>query len=354
MGAPGGVGRYERLLLSALHDIEDDGVVQTKAIWRTNHPRYLDEASDTQHSGSLTSFVARIAVTHVRWRPDVVVYSHINLSRLAGVLAPLSPGTQFGICLHGIDAWVQLRGLRMSALKRATRVVVTTSYMQDYVQREHGIPSDRVVRIPLSLEPGWFEVAPRPTQDGNTVLTVSRLDSVDRYKGVDKMIRALSEICHAVPSVRYVIVGTGDDVQFLNEVARENGVERFISWKGTLTDNELRSAYAECDIFALPSDSEGFGLVFLEAMAHAKPIVAWDSRGVSDIVLNGETGMLVSSDDALAPTITGLLNDPVRRVQMGREGYRRLHDQFSYERYVESWRDVLLALARHSSGATAP
>jgi phosphatidylinositol alpha-1,6-mannosyltransferase len=354
MGAPGGVGRYERLLLRALQDIESDGVFQTKTLWRKSHPQYLDQASDTKPSDSLTSFVARVAVTYARWRPDIVIYSHINLSRLAPVLAPLSPGTQCVVCLHGIEAWVELKGPRMTALKHAARVVATTSYMQDYVRRVHGIQSDRVVRIPLSLEPRWFGIEPGSAQDEGVVLTVSRLDSASRHKGVDKMIRALPVICQTAPTLRYVIVGTGDDVAFLRGLASENGAERFICWAGALTDDELCSAYEQCDVFALPSDNDGFGLVFLEAMAHTKPVVAWDARGISDVVVDGITGVLANTEDALAATIADLLNDPVRRVQMGREGYRRLHDQFSYERYVESWRKLLIELARHSSGATAP
>ena len=354
MGAPGGVGRYERLLLRALHDIESDGVVQTKALWRKSHPQYLDGASDTTPSDSLASFVARVATTYARWRPDIVVYSHINLSRLSRVLSPLSPGTQSVVCLHGIEAWVELKGLRMTALKHAARVVATTSYMQDYVRRVHGIQSDRVVRIALSLEPRWFGIEPRTTQDETVVLTVSRLDSASRHKGVDKMIRALPAISQTVPTLRYVIVGTGDDVAFLRELASENGAERFISWAGALTDDELRSAYEQCDVFALPSDNDGFGLVFLEAMAHAKPVVAWDARGISDVVVDGTTGVLVNTNDALAAEIAGLLNDQMRRVQMGREGYRRLHDPFSYELYVEHWREVLLGLSGHPSGVISP
>jgi glycosyltransferase involved in cell wall biosynthesis len=354
MGDPGGVGRYERLLLSALRAIEDDGQVQIKTLWRKTHPSYLDETSDARPSESLLRFVARVAACHARWRPDVVVYSHINLARLAGVLVPLSPRTQSVICLHGIDAWVELKGPRMTALKRAGRVVTTTSYMQDYVQRVHHIQSSKVVRIPLSLEPQWFEIEPTIPPSEGVILTVCRLDSTARHKGVDKMIRALPTIGQTVPTLRYIIVGNGDDVAFLRELSEENGAEHFISWAGTLTDAELCSAYNQCDVFALPSDNEGFGLVFLEAMAYAKPIVAWDSRGVSDVIVDEETGMLVNTNDALAVAIINLLNDPPRSTQMGREGYRRLHDQFSYDLYIKNWREVLFELTRHSFGVTSP
>lgn len=356
MGAPGGVGRYERLLVSALRAIEGDGV-QTKTLWRKSHPQYLDEDSDAQPSGSLASFVARVAITYARWRPDIVVYSHINLSRLAGVLAPLSPGTLFIVCLHGIEAWAPLTGLRMTALKRAARVVVTTSYTQDYVQRVHGIQSDKVIRIPLSLEPRWFEIEPAPipepglTSGERVVLTVCRLDPTSRHKGVDRMIRALRTVNQTVPTIRYVIVGTGDDVAYLSGLAKDNDVENIINWAGALTDEELSSTYEQCDIFALPSDNEGFGLVFLEAMAHAKPVIAWNARGISDVIVDGITGVLVRTDDALAAAVADLLNNRTRSVRMGREGHRRLHEQFSYDGYVNSWRHMLLELVRHPSGA---
>jgi starch synthase len=123
-----------------------------------------------------------------------------------------------------------------------------------------------------------------------------------------------------------------------------------------LPDDELERAYTECDIFVLPSKKEGLGIVYLEAMAHAKPVVAARVGGVPDVVVDGETGLLIAYDDAagLAQALLTLLADSDLRRRLGDAGLERLRTQFSYEQFTRRLRHTLQELASDGRGPVSP
>jgi phosphatidyl-myo-inositol dimannoside synthase len=140
-------------------------------------------------------------------------------------------------------------------------------------------------------------------------------------------------VAQAVPDVSYTIVGAGDDLPRLRALASASGVADRIEFKGALEHHELLDEYSSCDIFVLPSAKEGFGLVFLEAMAFEKPVVARAARAASEVVEEGETGVLVRDEPELAPALIELLGDRDRASRMGTAGRRRLTAEFSLERF---------------------
>jgi glycosyltransferase involved in cell wall biosynthesis len=110
-----------------------------------------------------------------------------------------------------------------------------------------------------------------------------------------------------------------------------------------LTQQELFACYAHCDVFALPSRGEGFGLVFLEAMANAKPVIGGAYGGTPDVIEDGVTGMLVPHGDAglLSSALQSLLTDPARAREMGERGRQRVLTDFSFERFQSQLAQVL-------------
>jgi glycosyltransferase involved in cell wall biosynthesis len=144
-------------------------------------------------------------------------------------------------------------------------------------------------------------------------------------------------VARSVPNASYTIIGDGSDLVSLKSLARRMGVAERVQFAGRVDDDALFRAYRECDVFALPSAKEGFGLVFIEAMAARKPVVAARAGGTGEVVLDGETGALVDYANVreLADQLIALLNDGERRRRMGAAGRCRVEERFTFKRYVE-------------------
>src|SRR5262249_51358396 len=127
------------------------------------------------------------------------------------------------------------------------------------------------------------------------------------YKGFDVVIGALPKVLEAVPNLRYVIVGDGDDKENLKRLAVQMGVGDKVDFAGEVSDDELAAYYRACDVFVLPSrtvqrngywEGEGFGRVYVEAALAAKPVVGSRDGGAAEAVLHGTTGLLVDPTSA--------------------------------------------------------
>ena len=133
--------------------------------------------------------------------------------------------------------------------------------------------------------------------------------SSERYKGHDRIIRAMPSVLARVPDTVYLIVGSGDDQQRLEQFADETGVASRVIFAGQVTDAELHDYFALARVFAMPSTGEGFGIVFLEAMACGTPVLAGNCDGSVDALDHGRLGRLVDPTDvhAVASGIVSLL-----------------------------------------------
>jgi glycosyltransferase involved in cell wall biosynthesis len=212
------------------------------------------------------------------------------------------------------------------------------------VVREWGLPAEKVQVLPLcltadrlnTLRPVSHEFINCGIQEGRSVLTVSRLDLASKHKGVDHIIRALPIVAQSVPRVTLTVVGDGADRSRLMSLANDLGINSRVRFLGAVGDDGLAEAYTQCDVFTLPSAQEGFGLVYLEAMAAGKPVVAVDARATPEIVLHGRTGILVNYGDvaALSQGLITLLTDGYLRRQMGSRGSRLVDEKFTFDHFA--------------------
>jgi phosphatidylinositol alpha-1,6-mannosyltransferase len=154
------------------------------------------------------------------------------------------------------------------------------------------------------------------------VLTVGRWAATERYKGADDLIEAIAQLQPSTPDLHLVAVGGGDDLPRLRRLASDCGVADRVSFLEGLSSEQLAACYAHCDIFALPSTGEGFGFVFLEAMAFGKPVLGADSGGIPDLVEDGVNGLLIPPRDQqrLVEALGRLLRDPSLRARLARQG----------------------------------
>ncbi|MEP6695253.1 MAG: glycosyltransferase family 4 protein [Pseudonocardiales bacterium] len=257
-----------------------------------------------------------------------------------GLLAPSlrASGIRRLVALtHGHEVgWAALPGAR-TLLRRIGAAVDVVTYLGEYTRtRLAGLfgPAVRLERLAPGVDTSMFS----PAVDGSgvraelglagrpVVVCVSRL--VPR-KGQDTLIRALPLIRSAVPDAALLLVGGGPDQPRLQRLAVECGVPDDVVFTGSVPWPDLPAYYAAGDVFAMPCrtrrrglDVEGLGMVYLEASATGLPVVAGDSGGAPDAVVNGETGFVVPgrSVRAVADRVTALLSDPALARGMGKKG----------------------------------
>src|SRR5260370_31798648 len=149
---------------------------------------------------------------------------------------------------------------------------------------------------------------------------------------MDQLITALARMMTKRPEVQLVLAGWGDDRAWLEDLAEQNGVNRHVHFLAGLSYSELAGCYAACEIFALPSGGEGFGLVYLEAMACGKPVIGGLHGGAPEVLQDRVTAYLVTHGDAvqLATSIEALLADPALAKGMGARGRQRAENAFPF------------------------
>ena len=154
----------------------------------------------------------------------------------------------------------------------------------------------------------------------------------DKDKGIDQVIMALPAVIAACGRVVYTVIGDGEDRARLEALAESVGVRQVVRFLGAVPDEELHAQLSACDVFVLPSRKEGFGIVFLEAMAYGKPVVGGAHGGTPEVIRDGETGLLVRHGDVpgLAAALIRLLSDPHERRRMGEAGRQLVKQRFLY------------------------
>jgi phosphatidylinositol alpha-1,6-mannosyltransferase len=282
-----------------------------------------------------------------RARPGAVLSGHIVTGLAAWSISRLRriPSVQY---LHADEVRAAPRLARF-ALCSAAAVVVVSEHTEQ-LALSAGVEADRIHRIPPGVD--LVKDADANRDGPPTLLTVARLE--DEYKGHDVVLRALKVVRERVPDVTWVLVGEGPLRPRLERLAVDYGVEGQVRFLGELSDRERDRWYRDAHVFVMPSrlpaggGGEGFGIVYMEAAAHALPVVAGDVAGARDAVVHGETGLLVDPMDhlAVANATARLLLDPDERTRLGRQGAERAAD-FAWPKIARRVEDLVLELAGH-------
>jgi phosphatidylinositol alpha-1,6-mannosyltransferase len=297
----------------------------------------IDGSSPQATFAEKSRYALRLA--HAQGNADWVLYSHLGLAKpLLGM--PRTYRKPYGIFLHGIEAWCTLPPAQLKLLAGAELLLANSSYTANRVMATHpevGRVEACPLALPISRSESWNAPdAPLPRLGPHAVLVVGRMLSSERYKGHDELIDIWPTVVARVPDAQLVIAGTGDDLPRLQEKAAHSPAAASIVFTGFVSRATLNVLYGKAALFALPSRGEGFGLVYLEAMAHQRACIGSIHDAAGDVIVDGRTGRLVNQDDLdqLAGAIIGLLQDPVKRTRMGIEGRRRLDSHFSYDAFA--------------------
>lgn len=348
----GGISTYNRLVCKVLNDFSEAG--ERNVFLGTDKPSdiqlqttKLSNLKLNAFSNNRSSLIRQVLRLGITRRIDTALIGHVNYAPLGLLLRRLQPALRYGVIVHGVDVWSKLSVLRRQALRHANFIISVSEYTKRQAIEINGAVERRFHLLPNTLQ--WdLEDKQAASNDlclptGTRLLTVSRLDSSERYKGVDTVIEALPSVAAQVPDVQYMIVGSGGDITRLKALAERVGVADRVHFLGSVNDTVLRSYYQACDVFVMPSAKEGFGIVFLEAMQYSNPVVAADSGGSPEVVQDGVTGLLVQYGDIpqLAQALADLCLNPERRAMLGRAGYQRLQEHFTFPQFKRTLTDIL-------------
>lgn len=298
---------------------------------------------------------ARVVLALAR-HTRVAYLGHPNLATLGLVLRLAQPTVRYWVATHGLEVWEPLPILRCLGLWLARGVTAPSRFTADAVSRQRFRPRNVQV-VPWGLEPGFGHAAALCGREALApasallLLAVTRLEPTERYKGVDTLIRGFPAVLRAVPGTYLLIVGDGNDRPWLQRLAQDGGVADHVRFVGSVRDGELASYYHACDVFVMPSQKEGFGLVFLEAAAFGKPVVAGNHGGTPEIVQDGVTGFLVEHGDigALADRVIRLLQSSALRARMGEAARRRIEENYLFSHFSGRLTHLLLEGERCAS-----
>ena len=226
---------------------------------------------------------------------------------------------------------------------RADAVLVPSRYSASVAAEVYGVPAARIGVVPEAIDlAAWrarLAAAPRRPRAGPTVLAVGRTYARKRFPD---LLHAAARLKPAIPGLRVRVVGKGPEWDALVRLHAELGLGDTVALRGDVSWDELAEEYVNADCFCLPSVQEGFGIVFLEAMAAGLPVVACRAAAVPEVVREGETGVLVPprTPPALADALADLLRSPERARALGGAARVRVAD-YAVERVAERFLDTV-------------
>lgn len=323
-GQKGGIEVYSAFLIAAVGQLRPNAtlsilVKNDRAHHLRGRPRHWGTGNIPRVLRTFV-FSVRILARALFDRPDLIVTTHLNFSPVARWLNRFLQ-IPYWVVAHGVEAWDASPGM-LPSLRAADRVLAVSSFTANVLISKLKLPVANVVVLPNTFDESKFIPGPKPSsllqrygieQSQPTLLTVGRLSAQERHKGYDRILEALPRVREQVPNVHYILAGAGDDLPRVRELIRQFHLETCVTLTGYVEDRELCDHYNLCDAFVMLSKWEGFGIVFLEALACGKPVLAGNRDGSQDAVRHGELGVLIDPFDVekIAATLVDLLQKKI-------------------------------------------
>jgi glycosyltransferase involved in cell wall biosynthesis len=278
---------------------------------------------DRKAAGGKLAFMRRVAWHFWQGsKPDMVICGHMNLLPAAWLLARFR-GARLALIIHGIEAWTRRSRLFALMLQSVDSFIAVSHYSADRFVEWSKVTRDEFFILPNCIDLSLFVPEPRSLsleqrygiRGNRIILTVGRLASQERYKGFDEVIESMPDLLIRFPTLKYMIVGDGDDRDRLERKARSLGVSGQIIFTGRIPEHEKVSHYGLADAYVMPSYGEGFGIVFLEALACGVSVIGSKVDGSREALLDGQLGRLVDpkAPKELIEAVTDVLTNDNRQ-----------------------------------------
>lgn len=305
-GGHGGIACYNRDILSALAAADSvDGISilpRLAASPLEKLPKKVNQLPAASRPLAYSGAALRLAMRIPQ--VSIIFCGHILMAPLAALLSRVT-GAPIWLQVHGIDAWhTPSRHIRWAAEQAAVVTSVSRYTREKMIVNWWGGDPNRIHVLPNTLG-GEFSPGPKPAvlveryglRGRKVLLTVSRIAAAEKYKGHDRVIKALPKIVSRHPETLYLIVGDGDDASRLRALVESMRLGHQVGFAGPVSGPELLDHYRAADVFIMPSTGEGFGIVFLEAAASGLHVIGGGMDGSLDALREGVIGEAIDPID---------------------------------------------------------
>ena len=348
-GGRGGIAKFNRDLCRALS--ADPLAAQLTVLPRVapvepieNVPPRVDYRPETV--GSKMTYAWHVLRQTYNLQPstcDAIICGHINLLPVAA-LASWLQGAPLILILHGIDAWdPHPSRLVRWMLPQADAFVTVSQCTKDRFLEWAPLRADQGHVIPDCIDLDAYRPGPKRDElldrydlhDRTILLTLGRLSSEEQYKGHDEILEVLPDLAEEIPDIAYLVCGDGDDRPRLERKAERLGVADRTVFAGYVPEEEKEDHYRLADAFVMPGRGEGFGIVYLEAMACGVPVVASRADASREAVRDGQLGVVVDPGEPQD------LRRGIKRALAADRGVPDGLDYFSYNNFEARWHRLL-------------
>ena len=337
----GGICRVARLMAKALAEKQRFGARVHGIVLSDQSPPSqaafpVDMAHCSRWRFSLGTCAAALSHSHF-------IYDFLGMARahcrLPGLRRP-------SLCyIHGVEVWEGAATNRIRTARKIDFLLSNSAYTRRRAERVHGgFARAKVCWLATESDelPAGRHLPMVAGAGPPTVLILARLDK-ERYKGHDELIACWPEVVSAVSDARLLIVGSGRRLEEIKKKAAALPAAPRIEFRGFVDDAEMESVWGETTVFAMPSRGEGFGLVYIEAMRHAIPVIASIHDAAPEVNLEGQTGYNVNLDrpEELPGRIIDLLKNHDLALRLGLNGQERWAEHFRYSAFRDRFLPLL-------------
>ncbi|TAF78024.1 MAG: glycosyltransferase family 1 protein [Bacteroidetes bacterium] len=327
----GGIEKFNKLFMLALSKIAQKNSINPTFISAYDtfcDTNYIDKDKFVGFDKSKILFT--LFSVYKSFQNDITILGHINLSLVGLIIKIVKPKQKVFLVVHGIEVWQKQRFFKKWMLFKADKIISVSEFTKDIILKNYPNISNKFCIFPNTFDPlfEWPQNFEKPidltqkyaiNQQDKILLTVSRLEYSEKYKGYDKVFETLPELILEFPNLKYFIIGKADDIELkrINDLVKKYKIESYVIILGYIPDNELIKHYLMADIFIMPSKKEGFGIVFIEAGLCGLQVIAGNKDASKEALINGKFGEVVNPDDTqdIANALKNALKNSLTEIQ---------------------------------------
>ncbi len=289
------------------------------------------------------------------FKTDLLIVGHLNLAIIAYLFKLVNPKKKLIINTHGIDIWNNVSWIKKQAIKQADKIITVSLFSKKKIIQLYKIPEDKIAILHNTIDPffqfpntfnkndnwlNYYQISP----SDKVIVTIARLSYNEGYKGYDTIIQLIPEIIKDLPNIKYLIIGKYDELEVkrIKKIIPESLFNKHIILTGFVPDKDLVAHIQLGDIFAMPSKGEGFGIVFIEAMACGVPALAGNIDGSTDALLHGKIGVLVNplSNIEIKQALVNILQNNVD-LQQKAHLQQIIRHNFGWDKFIQKQKNIL-------------
>lgn len=325
----GGIQKMTRTMAHSLHRItqKSNQGFELWSVYDSNHhlmPQYLPAENFKGFAKNRIKFALKVAIKAPK--TDMVIITHINLALIGLLVKAINPKCKVWLIAHGIEVWRPLSFFKKMFLNRCDKILCVSNFTKQQIISKHKTKPaickvlnnavDPFMKLPsIFTKPAHLLKRYKLNKKNPVIFTLTRLASTEQYKGHDQVIKIIKTLKVKFPHIKYILSGQYDHKEKtrIQKLITANNVQEQVILTGFLNEGELSDHFLLADLFVLPSKKEGFGIVFIEALACGLPVICGNADGSTDAIQDGQLGKAINPDNltSLETAITEYLTTPL-------------------------------------------